>query len=200
MVINIRGTNGSGKTHVVRKLLKAYEGYVTRVTATFHTKYRGRDKKRKGKLVPYTLQHHKIDSEIGPIYVIGPYDGFGGCDLIEKQDEITDEVRKYSKKGHVIFEGVIISTTYQRWADLAKELKDFKFAFLDTPKDLCIKRVIKRRLKKGNTRKYNPENLILHLDSVNRTKQRARDAGLDVNTLRHKKPLTDLLRLLGAIE
>lgn len=139
-VINVRGTSGSGKSTVVRGIMA--KGVVTVI---------GEDKKPDGYIV-------KIPDIDIPVYIVGPYTtACGGCDQISTQDEICDRIRIYSKMGHVLVEGLLMSHSFARYAALDRELKqdgvDCIWAFLDTPLDVCLDRVRarreERRLAKG---------------------------------------------------
>src|SRR3990167_2539780 len=129
MIINIRGTNGSGKTYLVRELIKRYHG---KPLPDAH-----------GKPAAYLLD--------GNIIVIGKYDvACGGADTLPKpakrnsMDIVENAVRYYADLGyHVIFEGLIVSSVWGRWEKLAKDYR-VVFAFLDIPIEICVKRVKSR--------------------------------------------------------
>lgn len=128
LIFDIRGTNGSGKTTVVRKLMGKYD------------------------FTPVIDKSGKIEAYVTKdIAIIGSYKNTcGGCDGIKTQDEICSRIKKYSKKRHVIFEGVIVSTIFQRYCNLAKTLKsNYIVVHLNTSLDTCINRIIKRRKKAG---------------------------------------------------
>lgn len=132
MIINIRGTSGSGKTTVVRGIMN------------------------KGSVIP--LDEHKKPAgyrveipDLGqPVYVVGPYTtACGGTDAIGTQDEVCDRIRAFAPLGHVLVEGLLMSKTFGRYAKLDRELdaqgQHFIWAFLDTPLDVCLARVGARR-------------------------------------------------------
>jgi len=139
MIFNIRGTNGSGKSHIVHRLLKKYD---------HETILEGE------KVIGYYLPD--LD-----LHVVGAYQTVcGGCDRIADQDRVEELVREFTC-GHVLFEGLLVSHTFQRWADLFEELGvETHVLFLDTPMEECIERVKQRRLAQGNEKPYDPKNLI----------------------------------------
>lgn len=134
MIIVIRGTNGSGKSHAVREILK-----------------KGTD------VTDDQLNHDstmiKIAGVPRPILVIGPYvDGrsMGGCDCIRTPSDIYDlimygENRRY----HVLLEGVVLAT--KPYIDLFSRGHDVRYAFFDPPIARCLANITKRQRKKGQT-------------------------------------------------
>ena len=83
MIINIRGTSGSGKSTVVYELMEEF--------GESQMKFKGK------------TEAHCIQTKWGKVYAIGRYEtACGGCDGVPTQDEVCRLVRKYSKKGHVI--------------------------------------------------------------------------------------------------
>ena len=180
-VINIRGTNGSGKSTIVMKLLK---------------KFGAEPIVKDGKVRAY-----KINKKT-PIYVLGRYETpTGGCDTIRTQDEVSNGVRELMDKmdGDVIFEGLLISGMHSRWVELAHSRPNshFIFAVLDTPLKKCIKRVLKRRKEKGNKKPFNPKTLIAKHKAVQSSAIALKKAKLDVRVLPHKKPVKTILKWLG---
>lgn len=132
MVVNVRGTSGSGKSTVVRGIMAM--GTVTPI---------GAEKKPDG----YIVQIPTLDKNV---YVVGPYvTACGGCDQITTQDEICDRIRIYSSMGHVLVEGLLMSHSFARYAALDRELAlsdvHCVWAFLDTPLEVCLDRVRSRR-------------------------------------------------------
>ena len=85
------------------------------------------------------------------VFVLGPYQtATGGCDRIQHYERIPPLIQNPAARGHVIFEGVIVSSTYgqvgallQRWGKQAVMLT------LDTPLEECVRRVNVRRGPRG---------------------------------------------------
>lgn len=140
MIINVRGTNGSGKTFVVHQLLKAAGSKLIYGEL--------------GARLPeaHSFLHPKISK---PVFVLGPYSlvgvdlSIGGCDRLSFP-AIERLINKYSVLGHVIFEGVLISTFYGVIGKLLEPFgKDAVLMFLDTPVEECVRRVNSRRVDGG---------------------------------------------------
>ncbi len=150
MILNIRGTSGSGKTHLGRALVKHYGANARIITD------------EDDNIFGYQLPHN--------LWVLGRYDDAikgGGVDNItgrlfkryqdhggegNSMDAVEAQVRKWDSTGrHVFFEGLIVTSVWGRWVKMAQEL-DIKFLFLDTPLQVCFERVLERsggRVPKG---------------------------------------------------
>jgi hypothetical protein len=165
MIVNIRGTSGSGKTTIVRRIMELC-GPPAPLGGTERRPY------------GYLLAGPGAD-----LYVVGSYENVcGGCDGIKTQDEVCERVRGASAQGDVLFEGLLISHLFSRYASLARELSPtpFIFAFLDTPLEVCLQRVQDRRLqRKPDSPPLNPTNTIQKWHDCRRAYQKFRDAGLD---------------------
>jgi cytidylate kinase len=133
VVIQIRGTSGSGKTYIVNQLFK---------------KYRFKKITQKGEIMGYYCSKMNL-------FIVGKYEtACGGCDSIKTQDEICRRIRKGVSNGwNVLFEGLICSHIAARYAELYKELVDqrvaVKLVFLSTPLEKCRENINLRRAKKG---------------------------------------------------
>jgi hypothetical protein len=150
VVINLRGTGGSGKSSAVYHLMKKF-GVRSNI-------------KNNGRIVG-----HRLNQDI---MIVGKYEtNCGGCDQIKTQDDICKRVSKFAEKGSiVVFEGLLISGLYSRYLDLSRKLVNaghrFIWAFLDTPLETCIRRTIARRKSVGNVKPFNPANTELKYRAV----------------------------------
>ena len=131
MIINIKGTSGSGKTTLVRKVMDCYDTkgkvYV------------------EGRKQPLGYLCHKEGHK--SLAVIGHYETpCGGCDTINKMDDIFDLVRKSHEKGYnVIFEGLLISADVNRTAALHHEGLPLTVLAIDIPLQDCLDSINGRR-------------------------------------------------------
>ena len=181
----MRGTNGSGKSTVVRGLL----GSASRKIPIY------------GLLGPrmpeaYELLFKKVEK---PVYVLGAYEiPTGGCDLIQPYDLILDLIRKYADKGHVIFEGVLVSSSYGRVGTLMEQWgHDAVMAFLDTSLEDCINNVEGRRKVKGDQRPFDPTNLTTKYNQIVKGQVKIKEANkIRVETLNFGKGTEQVLELL----
>ena len=178
MIINIRGTSGSGKSTIVYNLMKKYKT----------TNVMNKDGK---------IEATKIFAPYGDIYAIGKYTTpCGGCDGVPTQNGVCRLIGFYSKHGHVIFEGLIVTGCYARYRDLLPTLGMYCMCFLNTPLRTCISRVKKRRLKKGNTKPLNTFNTEQKYHQNKRVIERAEEDGLDYCILDYKRATEEVECLL----
>lgn len=185
-IIAIRGTNGSGKSSVVRALIA-----------------------RLGKPTPFLFDGEeagyrcKYGSQT--IFVLGKYKtACGGLDASFSYKGAADDVLLcldlLAEKGHVVCEGVIAMSSYGfgRLARFANNQRakgnNVIFARLDTPAELCLKRVRARRKEARNKKLFDPEKLAEKYASVLRSQEKLREAGYDARILPHEEPLQTLLR------
>ena len=146
---------------------------------------------------------HCVYYNMMPVYFIGSYANVcGGCDSISTQDMICSLVRHFSQFGHVIFEGLLMSHIYSRYAALYEELAGFGipfvFAFVDTPLDVCIERVKQRRLDKGNTKEFNTDNTVYKYDATWKSMKKFDVVGMKTCIIKHKKdPIAQIIKLLA---
>lgn len=136
MIVNIRGTSGSGKTTLMRWFLEQCDS-VEKILVKGKKKVQALKCIYKGEL----------------IHVLGSYDNLcGGCDTISTQDEVCRLIEEYDFEGHVLFEGLMISHIYERYASLArKDIDNWVFFMLETDFDMCIDHIRERRVKQERT-------------------------------------------------
>ena len=197
-VINVRGTTGSGKTTIIRTLMKDHN---------FSP--------------PITISKGVVGHFSHDYVVIGPYkegSNFGGVDAIKKISYVEPAIMKALElRPTVIFEGLLISHSYDRWLEFSKklvkiqarlelELNGMIWAFIVPPFRVNIRRLRTRnkiphdktlREVKGNN--Y-ISNFISRYKSIHRILKKAKlDAGfghLSIRELDYMNPYGDLKKLL----
>jgi predicted ABC-type ATPase len=185
-IVAIKGTNGSGKSTVVRALI-AHLG--KQATLRFNSKEAG----------------YRCKYEDGSLFVLGKYKtACGGLDSSFSYGGAADDllfcINKLAAQGHVCCEGVIAITSYghdrmTRFADkLKRKGHRMIFAYIDTPAELCIERVMKRRREAGNAKPFDPAKLLDKYRSILKSQEQLREAGYDARILPHEEPLQTLLR------
>lgn len=141
MIIQLRGTSGSGKSTVVRNIMALY-GPRTRVM--------GKERKQP---LGYLLQRSLLQKRGAPLAVIGHYEtACGGCDTIKTAREVYDAVKSAHENGFdVLFEGLLISGDINYTSELCGSMPvgSYGTAFVNTPIDLCIDSINMRRQAKG---------------------------------------------------
>jgi AAA domain len=139
MVVNVRGCSGAGKTSLVRALMERH-GPAVPIERVGKRRYEG---------------YQVGDS----LRVVGDYRRVCGGAEGMKDVEIERVVREYATRGSVIFEGLFITENVSRWRDLARDLGNMVFAFLQPPVEVCIARVEARRAAKGTVKPFDPTRL-----------------------------------------
>jgi hypothetical protein len=104
-------------------------------------------------------------------------------------------LEKYGARGHVIFEGILISTC---WGVIGEALDrrgaDAAVSFLDTPLELCIERVKARRRERGDTRTFLPELLTQKYHTIARLKDKFGARAMSVSD---REATATIMRLLS---
>lgn len=157
-IISLRSTNGGGKSTIVCGLIAGAE----KVVPIY------------GVLGPKSPEAYQLSLKgvSKPTYILGPYiTPVGGCDRLIPYDLILDLLAKYAPKGHVVFEGVIVSSSYGRVGRFMEGYgQEAVMAFLDTSLEQCIENVKKRRMAKGDEREFNPKNLTSKYQQIQGSK------------------------------
>ena len=146
MIINIRGTSGSGKSTVVKRLMERCDIEDFTIDG------------RKRPLM-HICRPRNIDSP--PLVAIGHYQTpTGGADTISEADYIFELVNESADEGsHVIYEGLMISSDVRRLIEANQNHKAM-VSVLNTPIEQCIESIQERRTAKGNTKILNPANTV----------------------------------------
>lgn len=201
MILDIRGTHGSGKSWIMRRLLDtswchipgAQPGDVVGIQGPA---YKGTKHATEKAHLGYLLGKWNA-------FMLGRYDtDCGGCDGIKTADEVCKRVRDHARTvRHVLLEGILVAHTFQRYSDLAREMEEqghpYVFCFLDTPLKTCVARVRSRRMRRGDSRTLNPGNVIRdHARIWRRLRAQCVEAGHRTVELPWRDPLPVVLDLL----
>jgi len=158
VIVNLRGNHGAGKTTVVRALLSRYGA-----------------RPRYGLLGLMKPESYSVSIPSVPttVYVLGPYQtATGGADNIQPYSLICQLIGEYAEKGHVIFEGALISTCYGAVGELLERLGGSVMLFLNTRLEQCIRNVQSRRDLRGDTRPFYPAQLTAKMRSIASLRER----------------------------
>lgn len=182
-IINVRGPSGSGKTTVARRLLTEHPAEMLM----------GSDGKIKGYHIDARSSGIKT-----PVYLVGSYaNTCGGLDGINSQEEIASRIVKAYEFGHVLAEGLLTSKS-SLGGHVAPILRDHGaiFAFLSTPLETCLERVLARRKAAGNDKEFDPKkSLISGWECCARSAELLTEAGgCDVRQLDWQNPYPQVLQ------
>ena len=166
-IINLRGTNGSGKSTAAVGLLVPELRYQTTLAGT-------------------------LCETDGMTVLIGPYPPgkTGGCDRVHTFDLMRAAIRAALDPPAfpvVLFEGITISTTFGSWAEFCLSVP-FVWEYMDTPLDLCLARVRER----NQGAEFKEEMVRSKFDSIRRTRAKALAAGFTVWDINHERASDEL--------
>lgn len=170
-IYQIRGTSGSGKTWVAKKLLKHFESTI--FAEEFSTVFvEGRKKPL------FTLAELPNGEKLA---ILGHYESnCGGCDNIgsaAKVYELIQDIRSGKFAEHnisnIFCEGLLLSED-TKWTTLLAEDSsiDFKIIFLSTPIETCIKQIKSRREEVGNDKPLKEDNTRNRVKVIERAYQK----------------------------
>lgn len=188
-IVNIRGCNGSGKTTIVRRFLDRLPSQPLGG--------------KPGRPAGYTVDASAWGISV-PVYVVGSYENTcGGTDGINTQEEIAERVVKAHALGHVLVEGLLMSKS-SAGGHVAPILKEHRaiFAFLDTPWETCLERVLQRRAEAGNEKPFDPNKTMRSAyEQCHRSAELLGEAGgYDVRWLDHTDAIGTIVCWLKGAE
>ena len=188
-IVNVRGCNGSGKTTIVRRFLDRLPSQPLGG--------------KPGRPAGYTVDASAWGISV-PVFVVGSYENTcGGTDGINTQEEIAERVVKAHALGHVLVEGLLMSKS-SAGGHVAPILKDHGaiFAFLDTPWETCLERVLQRRAAAGNDKPFDPDKTMRSAyEQCHRSAELLTEAGgYDVRWLDHTDAVGGVVAYLQGAE
>ena len=183
VIINLRGTSGSGKSHVVRRLVAHYK-------QQYHMFEDGRRQ-------PLSTLHFNSPHLAGSLFVPGHYETpCGGCDTIKTPDRVYELVRTaIVADWNVIYEGIIVQDDTRRLLELNAE-HPVHVIELSTSLEACLLGIQERRDARGDTRTLNPKNTQDRAVRVHKICDKLRAQGLAVPILGREEAYTYCLELL----
>lgn len=196
IAINIRGTGGSGKSTVVKRIMERYPTH--------------RDVNMEGRKQPLFTQHFKSDPALGTVDALtvpGHYNtACGGCDTIKTPDQVYDIVNRAVRNGNnVLYEGIMVMDDVTRAVALDKSLKDASgegsgqlyVIWLNTPIETCLAAIRDRRAARGDERPFSEKNTRQRYDRCLGGLRRLDQAGVRVERLDREAAFLRVRELLG---
>lgn len=182
MIINIRGTGGSGKSTLVRKVMACYP-----TVEPMH------DLGRKRPI------GYKCSRPGAPMLtVVGHYEtACGGCDTITSPEHAYQIVRMGMERGDVLFEGIIIQDDVKRLVALVDEARTVKVIALEVPIEVCLAGIQSRRDARGDERPLNPKNTVHRAERLVSIIKRLQRHGVDATWYSRDGAWAELKSLLG---
>jgi hypothetical protein len=185
VIINIRGTYGSGKTVLARRIMSLYGDPTAHMVE-------GRKKP-----LYYTFEHPEGGN---PLAVVGSYETVcGGCDTIPNPPMIFETVDFLQLQGFdVLYESLLLT------ADVGRTKQYFvgnhwplNILALATPTEVCIASVNKRREARGQMEPVNPKNLLIKVAGVKSSCKSLAAAGVPIFWVDRDAALIKALDLLN---
>lgn len=148
IVVNIRGTNGTGKTYTANLVMNNYQ-------------LERRFKHETGVTI----------LDYGKFYVLGSYDtDCGGLDIVKDFYTIHPIVMELIKEKHMLIEGLLWSSVYSAAHKLEQALVQEGHSYIwfgiDGKVEEFINRVISRRASRGEFDPYPLQNLLMKVPPV----------------------------------
>ncbi len=204
MIILIAGTNGAGKTHLMRRILAKLPEPTNHTTVV----------KPNGKPVQVAANWYGTNTEAWPgsnnVTILGKYDGStcGGCDCYSWKgapDDLERVVTEAVKAGQrVLLEGLTVCSWGQ---DRMKRLKDLGLVIvqLSTPLEACLDAVNGRRKTRAEAegKEYtpvNPDNPSSKHRFLEKVAPVRRRLGVPVNELDRESAYRYVVEALGMRE
>jgi len=142
MIIVIRGTNGCGKSHTVREILK-------------------QGRRIKAELIEGSSLI-RLPRVTRPVLIVGPYipgRSMGGCDCIRRPSHIYALIdAALLKEWHVLLEGVVLATT--PFLKYHATGIDVRMMLLDPPIAACREQIDRRQKLKGHVSKLSERAML----------------------------------------
>jgi GTPase SAR1 family protein len=169
MIIAIRGTHGSGKTTLVRTILREHYPDVQILPAS------GRRR------VPFGYRCHRESGR--SLFIPGSYEHpvTGGCDNIRGADIIYALIRKHAERGYdVLYEGLVAQHSTPYIMSLHEDGYRVRIIVLDLPWSVIVRGVHARRKLRGQTPAFNSR-VEVEGRNVMTGAERLRAAGVSVH-------------------
>ena len=188
MIINLRGTSGSGKSTIVKSVISCGLGDPIAIRVL-------------GRKQPIG---YYVAPQRGPtLFIPGHYETpCGGCDTLDTLDQVYDLVKQEADNGcNVLYEGVMASGESRRCIELSQN-RDIQVIALTTPIQDCINAIIERRAARNRevpSMPFNPQRTIRRADEVKRMMKHLRNAGVKIEWMSREEALKYCLKtLIGA--
>lgn len=132
MIISLRGTNGAGKSTIVRKIMDMYAKRVP-------VMQEGR-RKPLGYVCSGFRYQRRGSKHLGSLFVPGHYEiANGGVDTLTSLDEAYTMIKRNANAGnHVLYEGKNMTDGPLRLIDLKKQGYDTRAVLISYPLEDCV--------------------------------------------------------------
>ena len=193
--LQICGTSGSGKTTVARALMADCGA---EPIMWWDNKNKWTTSARTVKPIMYAGDHPGGYR----MYFLGSYETVcGGCDTINGVAlvaSLLQHLHDEEAEGICIFEGLMHSHMVGTIGAKQKELgvENHQRAFLDTPLQVCLDRVLQRRKERGQSKPFNPSNTQKDWPRVQQCKFNCDNQGMVTQTVSHEAAIKGVYQII----
>jgi hypothetical protein len=186
-IINIRGTNGSGKTTAVRAIMNHLRYYKDAETSNG---------------VFLHIYHNPFGECVA---FVGKYEGAvtGGVDRVRHVRDVVPACAEIIPYGHIVMEGLLMSGLQQLTKDIADACEGYGVLHaltLDTPSTQCIAQTMNRRALAGNEKPFDPaKSLLPKYRAVELAHLKMQSWGMDARLLSQRDAVITALGFLGVV-
>lgn len=183
--INVRGCNGSGKTTLLRSLARDPRCMVVEASVPDH------------KPIPITYTPEGL-AIIGDYTPAAAGATTAGLDRIKTQaaaKAVAEFAGANTEVKAVLFEGVVVSTIYGPWQEWSKANGGMVWAFLDTPLEVCLKRIQER----NGGKPIKEDQVADKHRTIARVREKALEAGEAVRDIHWETALKDIKAVIASL-
>lgn len=196
IAINIRGTGGSGKSTLVRKVIERYPYHANILE----------EKRKRAMATCHWFVQSKTTTTVPTrgLFVPGHYEtNCGGCDTVKTVDKVYELVRASAlgDGNNVLYEGIMVMDDVTRAVQFDQDLKkkDGRLIVisLTTPIEECLAGIRSRRgAEKEAVKPLNEKNTRNRMKAQVNSLHRLKQAGVEVLKLSRDEALEKILLLL----
>jgi hypothetical protein len=174
MIIQIRGTSGSGKSTVMRQVMLTLGEWLPI--------------RREGRKQPLGYQH-------ADIVVLGHYESpCGGCDTIGSARAVYTLIQE-TDAPIILCEGLLLSEDV-KWSS---QLPDLRIIYLTTPLEQCITQIQQRRLAVGNSKPLNTDNTTHRVGVIERSRVKLGALGVCCRRCPPEQAVGIIIKWIGSV-
>lgn len=178
MIIQIRGTSGSGKTWVMKEFMKDY---------SWIPQY------EKGRKQP--LLYKTYLNKTSYLTVLGHYESpCGGCDTIGSARQVFELIDTLPTGDVIVCEGLLLSEDV-KWVS---QVDNVKILYLNTEVEKCISQIRDRRKAAGNDKPLKEHNTRNRVGVIERSRVRLIDLGVSCRRCSVQQAPKLIRRLINA--
>lgn len=194
--INIRGTGGSGKSTLVKRIMERYPNHANILE----------EKRRRPMATVHWFDNLNSKSPGRPLGLLVPghYEtACGGCDTVKTVDKVYELIRASSlgDGNNTLYEGIMVMDDVTRAVKFDQDLKKaggrLVVISLTTSIEECIASIKKRREAGGNEKPLNEKNTRDRMKRQENSLHRLKQAGVELLKLDREAAFEKACELLG---